>query len=692
MINQISLKTWFLYFIEDEFTVFNEKILMINNILNYISNFTIKKIPIQYISYKFYMMFPDIQCISCAISEFLYIKYNEFIKIETRIGISQYNGIIINSFSQLLPNLIGKIVLIKGIICHVGYKKLENISGFFECTKCNTIIQHRLIDNIYIPPKICQCKSKTFIFLNDHPNSIIYDKQELKIQELYTTEKPKIIDVVVYNKNIGMYSPGDIIEAIGIVKAKLKDNNYQIKLELNNIIKIQEKNISEEYTFNNKQQLIVNKLEPLIDIEGEDTSFLSTNLSSNDFIEFSNQSNILGILINNIYPDIYGNEVIKMGLILSMIGGTRKIINDEEKRSEIHILMVGDPGLGKSKFLLNTVKVLPKSIYVSGNFTTTVGLTVSVTHDSISGEFVIDAGALVLSDKGICCIDEFDKITEHASLFETMENQMITIAKGGVLCSIPVKPTIIAASNPKDGKFVKTKSIKDNLKFNSILLSRFDLIFILTDNLTFKENCEISNYIFKKKYKISTNNSLSKSENLIQKIQNKTKFYEETTVKISLDFIKQYIDYVKKNCEPILSLDAQRIFKEFYLKIRKTNKNITIRNFESLIRLGEAYSKLHLRSIVTQQDAETIIQFYNLILDNFKNIDSNISSNKTNDLESKIKEFIIKNNTTDISKSELINLIKQTSYTKNPIDIIETLNYKGIIIKKLKDQYKINLK
>ena len=117
MINQISLKTWFLYFIEDEFTVFNEKILMVNNILDYISNFTIKKTSIQYISYKFYIMFPDIQCISCAISEFLYIRYNEFIKIETRIGISQYNGIIINSFSQLLPNLIGKIVLIKGIIC-----------------------------------------------------------------------------------------------------------------------------------------------------------------------------------------------------------------------------------------------------------------------------------------------------------------------------------------------------------------------------------------------------------------------------------------------------------------------------------------------------------------------------------------------------------------------------------------------
>ncbi|GFH06570.1 DNA replication licensing factor MCM8 component, partial [Haematococcus lacustris] len=177
----------------------------------------------------------------------------------------------------------------------------------------------------------------------------------------------------------------------------------------------------------------------------------------------------------------------KAGLVLALLGGVRK--NDGVSgrvpiRGDVHVLLVGDAGLGKSQLLQACASVAPRGIYVCGNTSSAVGLTASVEKDAVTGDFVLVAGAMVLGDRGCCCVDEFDKMTgEHQALLEAMEQQEVSLAKAGMVASLPARTTVLAAANPagREGVFNKAKSVADNLKMSPAMLSRFDLVFIMMD-------------------------------------------------------------------------------------------------------------------------------------------------------------------------------------------------------------------
>lgn len=168
----------------------------------------------------------------------------------------------------------------------------------------------------------------------------------------------------------------------------------------------------------------------------------------------------------------------KAGFILCMFGGCQRY---QDCRADPHILVVGDPGLGKSRMLQACANISPRGVYVCGNTSTSSGLTVTLNREG-GGDYSLEAGALVLSDQGCCCIDEFDKMTtQHQALLEAMEQQTISIAKAGVVCSLPARASILAAANPVGGHYNKAKTVSENLKLGPALLSRFDLVFILLD-------------------------------------------------------------------------------------------------------------------------------------------------------------------------------------------------------------------
>ena len=172
------------------------------------------------------------------------------------------------------------------------------------------------------------------------------------------------------------------------------------------------------------------------------------------------------------------------GLSLALFGGVQKWAADKDRiavRGDTHCLIVGDPGLGKSQMLQAVASISPRGVYVCGSYSTTSGLTVTLLREG-SGDNVLEAGALVLADQGCCCIDEFDKMGhEHQSLLEAMEQQSISIAKAGIICSLPARTSVIAAANPVGGHYNKAKTVAENLKLSPAVLSRFDLIFILID-------------------------------------------------------------------------------------------------------------------------------------------------------------------------------------------------------------------
>ncbi|KAJ3203477.1 DNA replication licensing factor mcm8 [Dinochytrium kinnereticum] len=309
-----------------------------------------------------------------------------------------------------------------------------------------------------------------------------------------------------------------------------------------------------------------------------------------DFVQFSRKDlngikkifeerEVFRLLVNSLCPTIFGHEVVKAGILLALFGGRNRNSEDSKSlsiRSNPHILIVGDPGLGKSQMLSSTTKVAPRGVYVCGNTATTSGLTVTLCKDGETGDTALEAGALVLGDKGVCCIDEFDKITEHHALLEAMEQQSISIAKAGIVCNLPARASVIAAANPVGGHYNKGKTVSENLKMNTALLSRFDLIFILLD-------------------KPNQNMDMFLSEHIVKLHSNRGKMVESKKVFLHDDgggdddsfvdrlrlrageeldplphsMLRKYIAYARKFVDPVLTPEAATTLQTFYLDLRK---------------------------------------------------------------------------------------------------------------------------
>lgn len=333
------------------------------------------------------------------------------------------------------------------------------------------------------------------------------------------------------------------------------------------------------------------------------------------------------LLVDSLCPDIFGHEVIKAGLLLALFRGRENGVT----RSNPHILIVGDPGLGKSQMLSAVAGVAPRSVFVGANTSTAAGLTATLHQEGGPGEYALEAGALVLADQGCCCIDEFDKLTEHRVLLDVMEQQVVNVAKAGVVCSLPARTSILAAANPVGGHYNHEKTISQNIKLDEALLSRFDLIFVLLDRPDQEIDRYLSEQILSKisaTAKTAQKSQFSNAKTLVSQItqtgeslhssaflRNLSKKQTNHSDLLSPQLLRKYISYAQRFISPKLSTEAGQVLKEFYLSCRQNKNNfnptdtlpVTIRQLESAIRLCEARAKAELRLIVTKEDAEDVV-------------------------------------------------------------------------------------
>ncbi|KAL3315054.1 DNA replication licensing factor mcm8 [Cichlidogyrus casuarinus] len=588
------------------------------------------------------------------------------------------------------------------------------------------------------------------------------DNPSLDITKPLADSSPlRCIDCLLSQEMVGQCLPGDFVRLSGILtlvpnnekefsffKQKKETNLYNFRLVVNSFVVLRSKfsptaslgstssngKLKKNPRFLDKNFHVVNanssravlclyNNNESIEMESTQaepcTMFSQTQLISDDpdfSIQEFNQIRTLGLrkglfdlLVKSFCPEIIGHSEVKSGIILTILTAslenrakdlTRLDMLQVKRRDASHLLIVGDPGLGKSQMLREAVNVAPRAIYVCGSSASAAGLTVGTVRagadkNQQSG-FCTEAGALVLADEGICCIDEFDKLScNPSSLLETMEQQTVSIAKGAMVCNLPARASIVAVGNPISGRYDFSRKLRDNVRISEALLSRFDLLFVMHDQRDADADKRLCEHLFKK-----------------------NRHEEQDLIKPHL--LKKFFLYARKYINPRLSTEASQTLRNFYVDWRKQGAihqsfPVTVRQLESLVRLSKARARAELRDTVTREDAS----FACNLLENACSL-KKVTAPKSDFLDEAIRESLAKNlsqkkvGTSLAAETRRLftilqqasNRSKKTSFSLSEIKktaealqlnspvscMIDHLNVKGILIKTSSTEYKfVNL-
>lgn len=333
-----------------------------------------------------------------------------------------------------------------------------------------------------------------------------------------------------------------------------------------------------------------------------------TEEEEQEFLEMSRRPDLYDLFSGCIAPSIFGNTDIKKAITCLLMGGSKKILPDGMRlRGDINVLLLGDPGTAKSQLLKFVEKCSPIAIYTSGKGSSAAGLTASVQRDTTTREFYLEGGAMVLADGGAVCIDEFDKMRDEdrVAIHEAMEQQTISVAKAGITTILNARTSVLAAANPIFGRYDDLKSPGENIDFQTTILSRFDLIFIVRDNHDRNRDETIAKHVMNLHMNGASNTNPEAAQS-----------------EIPVEKMKRYIAYAKSRCAPRLSPEAAEKLSSHFVSIRRqvaraeadanqrSSIPITVRQLESLVRITESLAKLELQPIATEKHVDEAIRLF----------------------------------------------------------------------------------
>ncbi len=496
---------------------------------------------------------------------------------------------------------ISKLIAIEGIIRNATEVRPRIVEAAFKCMRCGYVTRVPQPTTKFLEPLRCgdeACDRKGPFELVQKDSKFI-DAQKLTIQEspedLRGGEQPQALVADVEDDLAGLVTPGNRLIAVGILRqyqrttAGGKTTFYDMFLECNSI------------------EIIEQEFEDLEISKEEEEEILS----------LSQQPDIYGRITRSIAPSIYGYEEIKEAIALQLVSGVEKFLPDSSRiRGDIHIILVGDPGVAKSQLLRYVINLAPRGIYTSGKSTTSAGLTATAVRDEFGdGRWTLEAGALVLADRGIAAVDEIDKMSpdDRSALHEAMEQQTISIAKAGIMAMLKSRCALLAAANPKFGRFDPFEPIAGQINLPPALLSRFDLIFPISDKPDAERDSMMAKHILTAHIagELATHAKHNPGSGI-------TREEVEAAMKpikpeIEPDLLRKYIAIARRTT-PILSDDAQERLSKFYLELRKQGEGldspvpVTARQLEALVRLAEASARIRLSDDITVEDAERVIR------------------------------------------------------------------------------------
>ncbi|EDO37946.1 predicted protein [Nematostella vectensis] len=483
------------------------------------------------------------------------------------------------SVRNVKADCIGKLTVVRGIVMRCTEVKPVVEVATYTCDQCGAESYQTIQSQTFMPLLMCpseECKTNRAggrLYLQTRGSKFV-KFQELKIQEhsdqVPVGHIPRSMTIIAKGENTRLATPGDHVSVTGIFLPMMKTGFRQMTQGL----------LSD--TFLEAHRIVrMNKT--------EDDEMPTDDLSDEEIRALSTEADFYDKLASSLAPEIYGHEDIKKALLLLLVGGVDCTPHGMKIRGNINILLMGDPGVAKSQMLSYIDRLAPRSQYTTGRGSTGVGLTAAVMKDPLTGEMILEGGALVLADKGVCCIDEFDKMMDgdRTAIHEVMEQQTVSIAKAGIMTTLNARVSILAAANPAYGRYNPKKSAEQNIQLPAALLSRFDLLWLIQDKPDKENDLRLAQHI----------------TYVHQHSAHPPSHYDP----LDMNLMRRYIAACKEK-QPIVPGELSDYIVSAYVEMRKDARNnhdttfTSARTLLAVLRLATALARLRLADVVEKED------------------------------------------------------------------------------------------